>query len=92
MNFAATPITAALAGLFSGVVMPLLWPHLGEDSLTWIAAFLLVIALPAHACVVGFGRQRAADAGTMDRALLTRVGAWLLAAVLAAALVQVLPI
>lgn len=90
MTFAPTPLTAALAGLFAGVVMPLLWPHLGEDSLTWIGAFLLVIALPAHACVVGFGRQRAADAGMMDRALPTRVGAWLLAAILAAGLVRVL--
>jgi hypothetical protein len=89
MTFTATPITAALAGAFSGVVMPLLWPHLGEDSLTWIAAFLLVIALPAHACVVGFNRPQASGAGAMDTALLTRVGVWLLAAVLAAAAVSV---
>ncbi len=92
MKFSATPVSAALAGLFAGVVMPLLWPHLGDDSLTWVAAFLLVIALPAHACVVGFGRLPATAAGKPDAALVTRVGVWLLSAMLAAVLVRVLPI
>lgn len=92
MTFAATPTTAALAGVFAGVAMPLLWPRLGDDSLAWIAAFLLVIALPAHACVVGFNRPQASAAGMMDTALLTRIGVWLLAAILAAAAVRLLPI
>lgn len=41
---------------------------------------LLVIALPAHAFVVGFGRSAEASGRTLDTALLKRVGVWLLAA------------
>jgi hypothetical protein len=41
---------------------------------------LLVIALPAHAFVVGFRPGQAAGARTLDTALLKRVGAWLAAA------------
>ena len=44
MKITPTPVTAALAGAFAGVVMPLLWPRLGDDTLDWILAFLLVIA------------------------------------------------
>jgi len=43
-------------------------------------AFLLAVALPAHAFVVGFGRGQAPDARTLDTALLKRIGAWLAAA------------
>ncbi len=73
--------------------MPLLWPRLGDDSLNWVFAFLLVIALPAHALVVGFNTPRESAAnGTPDIALLKRVATWLLAAVATVALRQVLPL
>ncbi|WP_372017234.1 hypothetical protein [Pseudoxanthomonas sp. 10H] len=86
-----TPITAALAGVFAAVVMPALWPRLGDDTLDWILAFLLVVALPAHALVVGFGppRDPACRAG-LDAALLKRVAAWLLAALATIAVRQAL--
>lgn len=86
MGIKATAVSAALAGAFSGVVMPLLWPRLGDDSLYWIAAFLLVIALPAHAFVVGFDATRSGAAH--DAGLFRRVGCWLLAAVVAALAVR----
>jgi hypothetical protein len=41
---------------------------------------LLVVALPAHAFVVGFGRTQAPSARSLDTALLKRIGAWLAAA------------
>lgn len=44
-----------------------------------ILAFLLVVALPAHAFVMGFGRSQRPDARTLDTALLKRIGAWLAA-------------
>ena len=78
-----------LAGVFAGVVMPRLWPHLGDDTLNWIVAFLLVIALPAHAFVVGFGPR---PAGTNDAALPKRVLVWLLSAIVPVAVAQVLPL
>ena len=76
-----TPITAALAGAFAGIVMPILWPRLASDSVILIVAFLFVVALPAHGLVVGFGPKQAADPRSIDTALLKRVAAWLLAAV-----------
>ncbi len=54
MKLTPTPITAAMAGLFAGIVMPLIWPKLGDETLNWVFAFLLVIALPMHVLVVGF--------------------------------------
>ncbi len=45
-----------------------------------IVATLLVIALPAHAFVVGFSRTAEVPARTLDTALLKRIGAWLAAA------------
>jgi hypothetical protein len=55
-----------------------------------VVAFLVVVALPAHAFVVGFGRNHAANAKTIDTALLKRVGAWLVSAVAAIAIAQAL--
>lgn len=86
MKIAPTPLTAARAGMFTGVVMPWLWPRLGDDTLYWIAAFLLVIALPAHAFVVGFARPPG------DSGLARRVVAWLAAAIAMVALRQALPL
>lgn len=45
-----------------------------------ILAFLVAVALPAHAFVVGLGRSQVPDARTLDTALLKRIGAWLAAA------------
>ena len=80
MKLEPTPISAALAGAFSGILMPILWSRFGTESLSLVLAFLLVVALPAHAFVVGFSRNEAANAKTLDTALLKRVGAWLVVA------------
>ena len=85
-----TPITAALAGAFAGMVTPILWLRLATDSISLVVAFLLVVALPAHAFVVGFARNQAANTRTVDTALLKRVGAWLLSAAVATAISQAL--
>jgi hypothetical protein len=86
----STPITAALAGAFAGIVMPIIWLRLANDSMSLVIAFLVVVALPAHAFVVGFGRNQGAEVRTVDTALLKRVGAWLVSAVVTAAAVQAL--
>ena len=85
-----TPITAAVAGAFAGIVMPILWPRLATDSMILIVVFLFVVALPAHAFVVGFGPKQPANPRSVDTALLKRVGAWLVSAVAAAAIGQTL--
>ena len=90
VNLKPTPLTAALAGAIAGMVMPLLWLRLAHDSMGLVIAFLVVVALPAHAFVVGFGRNQTPDARTIDTALLKRVGAWLLSAVVATAIAQAL--
>lgn len=82
-----TPFTAFLAGAVAGSLMPLIWTRAGDDSLGFAAAFLLVVALPAHAFVVGFKRT-AAEAGKLDTALLKRVAVWLGAAVLSSVVAQ----
>ena len=86
----STLVTAALAGALAGIVMPLLWQRLANDSMSLVIAFLVVVALPAHAFVVGFGRNQTADPRTVDTALLKRVGAWLLSAAATAAVTQAL--
>lgn len=68
--------------------MPILWLRLATDSMLLVLAFLLVVALPAHAFVVGFGGSQAPDARTVDTVLLKRVGAWLLSAVVSTAISQ----
>jgi hypothetical protein len=90
MKLTPTPITAALAGIFAGIVMPILWARLSSESMSLVVAFLLVVALPAHAFVVGFSRSQPIDSRTLDTALLKRVGAWLSSAVVAMALVHLL--
>lgn len=84
-----TLATATLAGAVAGLVMPQLWSRLATDSTMLVLAFLLVVALPAHALVAGFGWQHKAGT-TLDTALLKRVGAWLLSAVIATAISQML--
>jgi hypothetical protein len=83
-----TPVTAALAGAFAGIVMPILWARLANDSMSLVVAFLLVVALPAHAFVVGLSRSQVANARTLDTALLKRVGAWLGVAAVTMAIAQ----
>ncbi|HEV7270432.1 hypothetical protein [Pseudoxanthomonas sp.] len=91
MKLTPTPITAAITGLFAGIVMPLVWPHLGEETLNWVFAFLLVIALPMHVLVVGFNVPRESrPAGALDVALLKRVMIWLTTAVATLALMKIL--
>jgi len=88
LELKATLVNAALAGALAGVVMPLLWQRLANDSTSLVIAFLVVVALPAHAFVVGFGSNQTADARSVDTALLKRVGAWLLSAAVTAAVTQ----
>ena len=91
MPITPTPITAAIAGLFAGIVMPLIWPRLGDETLNWVFAFLLVVALPVHVLVVGFTPSRESRAaGALDAALLKRVTIWLVAAVATVALMKIL--
>lgn len=90
MSFTPTPITAALAGAFSALALPALSPWLGQGadgSVGYIVAFLLLVALPAHAGVLGLRRPAAAPSRSIDKPLLLRIAAWLGAA-LAVALVS----
>lgn len=85
MKITPTPVTAALAGFLSALVMPYLWTRFsdsGTDSISLVIAFLLVVALPAHAFVVGFDRSQMNNSNKLDKALLQRVGAWLAVAIL----------
>lgn len=74
-----SPVTAALAGIFSSLLMPWLWSRMAGDSIYQVLAFVLVVALPAHAFVVGFAREPVA-AGSVDKPMLKRVAAWLVGA------------
>lgn len=91
MRVTPTPITAAFAGTFSGLTWPLLWPIFqGTDasSTLWLVlATIVLVALPAHALVLGFDRGPAANVKGVDVAMLSRIGAWLVAAIIAALLV-----
>ncbi|HSC62216.1 MAG TPA: hypothetical protein VLD35_01165 [Caldimonas sp.] len=90
MRVSPTPVTAALAGIFSGLTWPVVWPLVarGDTSATlWLVlATIALVAMPAHAFVLGFQRREAAAAGGVDVALLTRIASWLAGGVLAALL------
>jgi hypothetical protein len=90
VKFTPSPITAALAGLFSAIAWPLLWARFGgaqsAGTVEVVVITLLAIALPAHAFVVGFGPAPVTQARSLDTALLKRIAAWLAAAGAAAAL------
>ena len=90
MKLTPTPVTAAIAGLFAGIVMPLVWPRLGDETLNLVFAFLLVTALPMHVLVVGFNQPREAGQGGLNSALIKRVAIWLASAVAAVALMRIL--
>lgn len=85
-SISPTPLTAAVAGAFSALLMPALWKTLGTDAnstggIGLVIAFLLVVALPAHAFVLGFNHRQAAGSRGVDTELLKRVVAWLGAAI-----------
>ena len=83
LKITPTPISAALAGAFSALTWPVLWKHFGQSTssghIEVILGTLLLVALPAHAFVLGFGHRQTPPTG-LDTALLKRVGAWLLSA------------
>lgn len=95
MKITPTPLTAALAGIIAAIAWPYLWARYGgpgsAGSVELVVATLLVIALPAHALVVGFSRPQASAPGSVDTALLKRVGAWLAAAIAVTVLRLALP-
>ncbi|MEO3691592.1 hypothetical protein [Roseateles paludis] len=84
MTLRPTPWTAAAAGVLAALVWPLLWAKFGgsteQGGFELIVATLVVIALPAHAFVVGFGPSQAAAERRLDTDLLKRIGWWLSAA------------
>lgn len=94
LKITPTPLTAALAGVVAALAWPWLWARFGgpgdAGSVELVVATLLVIALPAHAFVVGFGRGASPQGRAVDTALLKRVGAWLAGALVTAAAVAAL--
>lgn len=84
MSALASPLTAALAGAFSALAWPWLWDRFGATGGAFdvglVAGTVLLIALPAHACVLGFQRPAPGAAGGVDAALLKRAAAWVAAA------------
>ena len=80
MKITPTPVTAELTGFFSALVLPFVWSRYGDSassaSIELLAAFLLLVALPAHAFVMGFGRNQMANPRTLDTILLKRIGSW----------------
>lgn len=91
MSVTPTPVTAALAGIFSGLTWPVIWPFVtgteASATLWLVLATIGLVAVPAHAFVVGFQRAEAPGARSLDVALLARIGAWLAAGVATALLV-----
>lgn len=90
MKITPTPVTAALAGLFSAMAWPWLWStHGGASGSTveLVVGTLLLIGLPAHVFVVGLKpANQAPGSRSIDKPLLLRIGAWLAAALVASML------
>lgn len=88
MKITPTLLTAALAGCLSAFSWPLLWPLFSDPdaagSMWPILGMLVMVALPAHAFVFGFGGSPTQQNGSVDMGLLKRIGAWLAAAILTA--------
>jgi hypothetical protein len=84
MTFSPSPVSAALAGVFSAAVWPLLWSRFvvpgSGGTIEAVLITLLIIALPAHLFVVGLRPKQTAPARGVDTALLKRIGAWVGAA------------
>lgn len=93
MKITPTPLTAALAGIVAALAWPYIWSAFGGEKsgggVELVISMLLVIALPAHAFVVGFGRSAGGDGRSVDTALLKRIGAWLAAAAATTAIATV---
>ena len=91
MSVTPTRVTAALAGIFSGLAWPMIWPLVtgteASATLWLVLATIVLVALPAHAFVLGFQRSETPVARGVDVALLARIGAWLAAGVVTALLV-----
>lgn len=84
LNLTPTPVTAALAGAFSAIALPAFqrWTGAsGDFGADHVIGFLLLVALPAHAGVLGLVRAGTPGARRVDRPLLTRGLVWLGAAV-----------
>lgn len=78
-----TPFTAALAGAFSAWALHAFSRMAGSGSdvsVTYVLAFLLLVALPAHLGVLGLRRSQGSPSGGVDKPLLVRVAAWLVSA------------
>ena len=92
MTIRPTPVTAALSGILSAALWPLAWSRFGGAgsafSIELVVATLLLVALPAHAFVVGFNYRQASGGRALDVPLLQRMGAWLLAGVATVGLVR----
>jgi hypothetical protein len=90
LKIVPTPLTAAVTGIVAGIAWPILWSKFGgpgsDGIIELIVGTLLVVALPAHAFVVGFERSQTNASRTLDTALLKRIGAWLAAASITAVL------
>jgi hypothetical protein len=91
MSVTPTPVTAALAGIFSGLTWPVIWPLVtgteASATLWLVLATIGLVALPAHAFVLGFQRGQTPGARSVDVALLTRIATWLAGGVVTALLV-----
>jgi len=91
MSITPTPVSAALAGTFSGLTWPVIWPLVtgteASATLWLVLATIVLVALPAHAFVLGFQRGATPGARGLDVGLLKRIGAWLAGGVGAALLV-----
>jgi hypothetical protein len=85
MTLTPSPLTAALAGAFSAIAWPMLWTATYDPASTFslwlVIGTVLVVALPAHAFVMGFSRPAPQAGGrAVDTGLLVRVLAWVVAA------------
>ena len=93
MSLTPTPVTAALSGMFSGFTWPLIWPFFqgpaALGSLWLMLGTVVLVALPAHAFVLGFKRRQLVAGELVESALLVRVGVWLACAAGAAVLVSI---
>ena len=74
MRISPTPVTAAAAGFLSATLWPLAWSQFGNGDSSFstelMVATLLLVALPAHAVVVGFNYRHASDGRALDVPLL----------------------
>jgi len=75
-----TPVTAALAGVFSALAWPWLWSTYGSSA----SGGSMELVLGTLLLVGGFKpADQAPGTRGVDKPLLMRIGAWLLAAVVA---------